>query len=497
MKLRLLSVCAIFAAAVVSAQPVGPFFTARSYSGQFTVQERRLRNPWAPAPRASRVPIAGSLAFLVTAPPISPLASSAELSLEPATLTITCERIKGLFLLELGVADAWKGKISVILDRSMTNDQPPILTGLYGSAGWNYELDLPPRTKPETLVQAVVQTLLTEIVNRNAGSHSAEVPFWLSEGLSAHLQAYNLPTFIVRPNVQSAGYQEMRIEGLESVRAGLRRRAPLSFQQLSWPDQSDITGENRAPFRCCAQLFLESLLHLKDGRACLLEMLKQLPQHLNWQTSFLTAFHPHFSSLLDVEKWWGLNCVSFTATDFAAPATEREFWHKLRETLDVPVQVHLDSTHLPAEARLTLQEVITQWSAGDALPVLQRAARGLEDLQLFTFRCDLSLDRPDAAQASQQNARGAETAQWRLAKELNPLVTSYLLVVLDYIKKSQYDAPLAAGVKGPESSLRILQEKTVKQLNQLDEKREALRAGFSPAVKETKLSEALPAPAFR
>jgi hypothetical protein len=496
LKLLLLSFYAWFAAVVVSAQSASPFVTARSYSGQFTVQQRRIRSLWAPSPKAARVPIAGNLAYLVTAPPASPFDSSEELLLEPSTLAITCERLKGLFLLEMGLPDEWQGRINVVVDSTMPKNQAPLLTASHRPVGWEYELDLPNKMKPEPLVQAIVTTLLTELVNRHAGTHSAEVPFWLSEGLSSHLQAYNLPTFIVRPNVQSAGYQEMRISGLDGVRAGLRQHAPLSFQELCWPGESDFTGKDRAIYRSCAQLFVESLLHFKDGRSCLLQMLQEMPKHLNWQTAFLVAYHPHFDSLLDVEKWWSLNCVNFTDSDFAAPTTERECWHKLQETLDVPVEVHLESSRLPTEARLTLQEVITQWKSSEALPALQRTVRGLEDLQLFTFRCDLNLDGDVATQAALQNARRTETWQWHLAKELNPLVTRYLVTLLDYMKQSQYDAPFASGGKYGGSRVQALKDETIKRLDELDRQRETIRAQFLPTTGESKLS-ALTVPSRR
>ena len=79
---------------------------------------------------------------------------------------------------------------------------------------------------------------------------------------------------------------------------------------------------------------------------------------MNWQTAFLLAFHSHFARLLDVEKWWGLICVSFSESDLTQPWTEQECWHKLQEALDVPVEVHFAPSRMPAKARVTLQEVI-------------------------------------------------------------------------------------------------------------------------------------------
>ena len=87
------------------------------------------------------------------------------------------------------------------------------------------------------------------------------------------------------------------------MRNEFRQHAPLTFQELSWPTDADKTGEGLVLYRTCAQLFLEQLLQFQDGRVLLAKMLNELPEHLNWQTAFLDAFHPHFQQLLDISRW--------------------------------------------------------------------------------------------------------------------------------------------------------------------------------------------------
>ena len=231
-KLLMLPLCVWFAATVVSAQPASQFITARSYSGQFIAQEMRSRPLHAPSPAAARVPMAGSLAFLVTAPPVSPTAQPDKIPLEPALLVVSCERMKELFLLELGLRDEWRGKIELIIKSVAGRGPGPSLTAVHHPDGWSYELELPKTIQPQILVRAVIQTLLAELANRQAGSQSAEIPFWLVEGLSAHLQAYNVPTFIIRPNVQSAGYIKLGIEGLNAVQDGVARARAADFPAI-------------------------------------------------------------------------------------------------------------------------------------------------------------------------------------------------------------------------------------------------------------------------
>jgi hypothetical protein len=475
------------AATVVCAQPASQIITVRSSSGQFTVREMHGRSLWAPSPAAVRVPMGGGLGFLVTAPPGYPTTEHDKIPLEPALLVVSCERMKELFLLELGLNDEWRGKIELIIN-SATTAREPLLTAVHRPDGWSYELELPKTIREEILVRSVIQALLTELANRRAGSQSAEVPFWLVEGVSAHLQAYNMPTFVIRPNVQSVGYNKFGIEGLNAVRAGLQQHAPLSFQQLSWPQWSNVTGEDQGVYRSCAELFLENLLHLDDGQNCLRGMLEELPKHKNWQTSFLVAFHSHFARLLDVEKWWGLNCVNFSASDFTERWTEQECWHKLQEALDVPVQVHFAPSRMPSEARVTLQEAITQWDGADALAALERSVRALKGLQWFTFRGNLNLDASVASPAAQRSLHDLEALQWRMSKELSPLITDYLAVLLSYIKQSQPNGQLASDAKSLPSRLLFLKGDTVRQLNNLDQKRAVLRAKYSSASRPSGLS---------
>ena len=488
-KFLILPVFVWFAAAAASALPAGGIISASSYSGQFSSCEIRGRPPSGPSPAAMRVPMAGGLAVLVTAAPLSPSAQSDEIPLEPALLVVSCERMKGLFLQELGLKDEWRGKIELIINSSRPKDQGPSLTATHRLGGWSYELELPKNIQPRILVRSVMQTLLTEMANRKAGKQSADIPFWLVEGLSERLQAYHLPTFIVRPNVQSAGYNKVTIEGMKAVQNGLRGRAPLTFQQLSWPEWPDVTGKDQALYASCAELFFENLLRLDDGAASLRRMLlTEMPGRLNWQTAFLQAFHSHFPRLLDVEKWWALICTGFSEADPSQPWTGREYWHKLQEALDVPVDVYLAPSRMPAKARVTLQEVIQQWDAAAALPALLKTIRELQGLQWVSSRRDLNLDASAASPSSQRNPRGLETLQLRMSRELSPLISRYLTVLLNYVNQSQSAGHLPKDARYAASNFRWLQNETVRQLNDLDEKRAALRAKYSTASGASELS---------
>jgi hypothetical protein len=487
-KLLVLSSCAWFAAAAVSAQPAGQVTTASSYTGQFTAARIQSRKANGPSPQAVRVPVAGG-GWVVSAP-VTARAQTNDILLEPALLVVSCERMKQLLLQELGLKDEWRGRIDMMINSSQPKEKEPSLTAIGRLDGWSYELELPETIQQRVLVRAVMQALLLELANRQAGKQSAEVPYWLVEGLGGHVQAYNLPTFIVRPNEQSSANSKLTIEGPKAVQAGLRGRAPLTFQQLSWPEPEQVTGKDQALYDSCAELFYESLAHLDGGQACLRRMLQELPRHMNWQTAFLQAFQPHFAGLLDVEKWWGLICVNYSETDETQARTVEECWHKLQEALDVPVEVHLAPARMPAAARVTLQEVIEQWDETNALPAVLRAVRELEGLRWFSFRRDLNLDAPAASPAAPSNAQELQASPWRMSQELSALASRYLVVLVNYAKQCQSRPLLASDAKYGAPGLRWLKAETVRQLNDLDQKRAALRAKFLSAAHISELSAA-------
>src|SRR5262249_44670026 len=52
---------------------------------------------------------------------------------------------------------------------------------------WNYRVAMPDQISRERFLQTMVQVILAELANRNAREQLAEVPVWLSEGLTRQL----------------------------------------------------------------------------------------------------------------------------------------------------------------------------------------------------------------------------------------------------------------------------------------------------------------------
>ena len=307
-------------------------------------------------------------------------------------------------------------------------------------------MTLPKIIRPQMFVRTMVKGMLFELANRNAEADSADVPLWLIEGLSAHLQTFNMPTFIIQPKLGNSGDQ-IGMTGLDSVRRDLHGHAALSFQELSWPDPARRSKADQALYNDCAQLFFDELLRLKDGPACLSQMLDELPRHRNWQVAFLKGFHSHFTQLLDVEKWWGVTCVTFTSTDLKHPWTREECWQKLQQILDIPVEVRLSPEQMPSDAEITLQEVITQWQPNEALPALRKSVHELEDLRQ------------------------------RVVPELRPLVEAYNSALHEYLHDSGSDHP-GWSTRNEDVRLAGLKEPPPHKLDALDARRETLRPKF-------------------
>src|SRR5207249_7185664 len=150
----------LIASAVLAALHDGGVHTVSSSSGQFVV-----RGP--------------AIAQLSTN---SGFADSTLVELDPNVLAVTCERIKQALLRELTLADLWRGRVYLEINSALSTNQAPIVFAKPYLDGWQYQVELAPSIEKPKLVSSLVQVLLMEIANRNAGLRSAEIPIWHSEG---------------------------------------------------------------------------------------------------------------------------------------------------------------------------------------------------------------------------------------------------------------------------------------------------------------------------
>jgi len=421
------SFCLLFPRAAWSAWPETA--AAESFSGQFTVLNDRVAQRPFSAPDLET-----NLNFV---------------RLEPSLVIISCERIKQLLTRELGPTAPSQSRFLLALYPPQSADDLVTITSDQFRDGWHYRIDLPQVIDQERYVRAIVQVLLLELANRNAREHSAEIPLWLSEGLTSQLLATSALEIILPPpgqrvnglTLRMAGLSARREDPLGQVRKQLTARPPLSFEELSWPKENQMAGEAGDLYRNSAQLFVGELLRLEDGPAGLRDMLADLPQHFNWQFAFLHGFHAHFSRLLDVEKWWAMQVLKFTPHDLTQTWPLPESCQKLDETLHVTVQVRAPPGEPPLHSQVTLQAILGEGDAAHQATVLQN--------KIY----ELDLLRP------------------RVASQLAGLVASYRGVLDTFLR--QCDEPAAASVQ-PAFRRRATDE-ALKQLNALDTQRQALQ----------------------
>lgn len=373
---------------------------------------------------------------------------SALVHLDPAVLAVSCERIKQALLNELEAPDRWRSAFSLVLRPAATTNDLIRITTTRFKDGWTYQMDVPGEIAAPRLVRAIVEVLLREMANRSADTRPAELPPWLVEGLTAHLQATAQESLMLEPRSTTVATGR-RADPFAQARLRLREQTPLALDELCWPTDRQLTGARRELYKDCAHLFVYELLHLSNGRALLRTMVAQLPRHLNWQTAFLDAFRPHFPGLLEVDKWWALSLASFTGRDAGQTWPLKASWQKFEEVLRTPVRVRVANDDLPLRTEASLQSIISQWEYFRQVPVLELKIHQLQVIRL------------------------------RLARELLPLVDDYRLALTSYLQKRN-KAGFAPLVKGqPMLNAQMLAQDTINQLNALEARRHALQEPVS------------------
>ncbi len=315
--------------------------------------------------------------------------------LEPALLAVAAERLKTSLWNEIGLRSdtPWRGKITLKLRPARSTDDGVTIVSQPSSRTWNYRVELPdvlPRTR---YVRALTAVVLLEIANRNAAvsGHSAEIPAWLADGLAQQALAEEQDKLILSASSKPInGMMQNRVEKtqhginpLAAARQTLQNSSALTFDQLSWPTDTQVDGADRGVYHASAQLFVSELLRLKDGSAKLRDMLTRLPQGLNWQTAFFSAFRENFRQPLEVEKWWSLRVIAVAGSDPGPRWNVAASRTRLTELLSVPVEFRSSSNSLPTRTEISLQAAIRSLDSSQKSAVLRVKMR---DLELAQFR---------------------------------------------------------------------------------------------------------------
>jgi len=381
--------------------------------------------------------------------------------LEPAVLSISAERIKEALRRKLGIDPnaPWEGKIFLVLHPAQSLSEDVTIVSQPFLGRWDYRVLLPDVLPQTRFLRAMTSVLLLEWADRHATqARAAQIPAWLADGLSEQLSATGSPDVILSAPARLVNGLPVNrtvatkhgLDALADARDVLSNHMALTFEQLSWPDDAQLSEADGGVYRASAQLFVSELLNLKNGPAELRAMLAALPDCYNWQTAFLNAFHEQFLRPLDVEKWWSLQVVSFGSHDAGprwTPAVSRD---KLDEILSVPVAVWTASNSLPGRTEVSLQAVIRNFEPERRSAILEVKLRDLE------------------------------LAQFRMASPLVALTDGYRRAVAGYLGEEK-DVRQPPWSKHPVPKKKTVRE-TLQRLDQLDAQRRIIESSIKTDV---------------
>ncbi len=401
--------------------------------------------------------------------------------LDPTLLAISCEKIKVALKSELGAPrDQWRGRIEVALHPAVSLDETIQINSTRFVDGWHYRVELPDAIERGRLVTVVIEVLLREMANRNAGHDPVDIPAWLAEGLSRQLLLDSITGLILDPptgmenglNLTRVNALVKKQQPLAGANERLRDKPPMSLAELSWAQHDQFVGAAGEIYRDNAQLLVCGLERLPDGRACLLDFLRESPGHLNWQIAFLSAFRGHFRTQLDFDKWWELTLMHFTGHDMAQAWSSDDSWRKLDEVIRPPVQVRMAVDEIPLRTEVTLQTIIREW---DNVRQSQVFAEKLGQLQML--RAHVSRDLTPVV-----DPRDPEKIEHLRPgpRDLLPLVEAYRQVLENYMQNRSKTGSgrVLNGMALPRAHQ--AEAEALRELDALDARREELRPRAEP-----------------
>jgi hypothetical protein len=378
-------------------------------------------------------------------------------------LAVSAERVKQSLWRQLGIAPSmpWRGRIYLAMHPAAGPDEDVNIFSSRLAGVWNYRVELPDVLPRTSLTRALTGAVLLELANRgNPDAHCAEIPAWLTEGLSQQLSAPGVSEMILSSPDQAVNgllvnrtvAVERGVDALAKARSVLRDHPALTFDQLSWPDDAQLSGDDDGVYRASAQLFVSALLKLNHGAEHLCDLLQMLPRCYNWQTAFRAAFAADFPQPIDLEKWWALQTAGFAAGDNVPAWTSAVSRAKLDEILSVPVEMRSASNSLPAHAVISLQAVICNFDAARQTDILETKLR------------DLGL------------------AQWRMAPQFAVLAAAYRRALAEYLGGRNAAAPAVRTTATQSSGApsKDMAAATVKKMDALDAQWRTMEDSIKP-----------------
>lgn len=333
--------------------------------------------------RSQQFVVFGALPGSALGPPSLSLIETNHLQMDPTLLVLTCERVKAELLQELGMSDAWTGKIQITVRGEQRPTEPVVVESQWYPQGWRYQLVVPGQLERTRLMRTLTRALLLEVANRNNRSQRlAEIPLWLEEGVATHLLALHGDSLIPEIRTLTSGVRAAHPDAFLEARQQLGGRKLVALADLCMAQPGQFNAAEWEVFRRTAQLLVAELLYLPEGRACVQAFLRELPGYLNSQLALLRGFAPYFPTMLDAEKWWAVAWVNFTARDRHMRFSSDKSLRQLDEILVSPIAVRLGTNAVPGRKELPLREVIANTDFPQHQPAVAQANLQLQLLQV-------------------------------------------------------------------------------------------------------------------
>ncbi|MDI9400781.1 MAG: hypothetical protein ACOX2U_02515 [Limisphaerales bacterium] len=362
--------------------------------------------------------------------------------LDPATAIVVCERIKQIFLQELGMTDQWRGLIEVEIDFYPRGLQRPItLSHRLMNDGLHTQLKVADEVTPHRFVQALTQVLLLEMANRNiTQKQMTDVPLWMLEGMTQLIMQRSGPALFPTQGAPKT-FSIIAANPVKDAKARLRTLIePPTFDFLANPGPEAMRGINWLVFQDASLVLTCELLNQPDGRSHYYRTLIGFKNYLNWQLAFLKAWENQFETMTDVEKWWALIMVTSQKESGLHGWSLTQSLEKLDQILSEASVTTIYQLHQPKRpSTVHLQQIAENWTPNVQTYFFERVAAQLKAFELV-----------------------AEPRVSDLAKR-------YRTTILDYIRQPRLyvffgkDAPSRADLK-------LLR----KRFNYLDREREGL-----------------------
>lgn len=371
--------------------------------------------------------------------------------LDPSTVIVVCERIKQIFLQELGLTDLWKGMIEIDIDFYPKGILRPItLSHRLMNDGLHTQMKIADEVVPHRLIEAIVQVLLLEYSNRDLHqTQMAEVPLWMIDGMTQLVMQRGGPALIPTPGALKTFTIE-KTNPVKTAKSRLKTIQPPEFGQFTSPGPEFSSGINWMIFQDASLVLTWELLNLPDGKARYCHNLRLLKNYRNWQLAFLEAWKGQFSNLTDVEKWWALVLVNSRKDPGKNAWTLKQSIEKLNEILSEASVSTIAQINQPRHpSTIHLQQIAESWAPMVQIYFFERIAA---QLKAFELAAD-----PVVAE----------------------LAGRYRITITDYIRQPRIYAFF--GKDAPSrSDLRVLK----KRLNYLDNEREQLQLNASTTPEE-------------